>query len=233
MTTPYYSDDLVQLYCGSDASQLSSIMKPAHMAGICSNCAAEATRITRTWRFACYQRWLKAGRPSSGPPPIKNDSLNKWRDEPDSARVRGITDLAAGTAAEHLVCADLLLDGWRAFLADQNCPYDVAVDVGGRLVRLQVKSTREPKPVPQRSAWVSAYQWHVRRAGKGGRRTYADDEFELLALVALDIRRIAYLPPSLQRQTVHIRVPGIPGKGTGKQFADFPFEETLAEVGVL
>lgn len=54
-----------------------------------------------------------------------------------------------------------------------------------------------------------------------------------LALVALDIRRIAYLPPSLQRQTVHIRVPGVPGRGTGKQFDDFPFSKTLAEVVVM
>ena len=29
-----------------------------------------------------------------------------------------VTDLAAGTAGEHLVCADLLLAGYRAFLAD-------------------------------------------------------------------------------------------------------------------
>ena len=53
-----------------------------------------------------------------------------------------VTDLAAGTAAEHLVCADLLLCGYRAFLADQNCAYDIAVDVAGRLIRIQVKAQR-------------------------------------------------------------------------------------------
>jgi hypothetical protein len=138
-----------------------------------------------------------------------------------------VTDLAAGTAAEHLVCADLLMAGHRAFLADQNCAYDVAVDVDGRLVRIQVKATRCQRAIPQRATHVPAYLWHVRRAGKGGARNYAADEFDMLALVALDIRRIAYLPPSLTKQTVHIRPPGTVG---GKQFDGYPFAGALREV---
>lgn len=152
------------------------------------------------------------------------DALDVLRTLPDASVDAVVTDLAAGTAAEHIVCADLLLDGWRAFLADQNCPYDVAVEIGGRLVRVQVKATRQQRAIPQRATHVPAYMWHVRRAGKGGRRTYAVDEFDLLALVALDIRRIAYLPPSAHRQTVHIRPPGAPG---GKHFDDYPFRSAL------
>ena len=146
-----------------------------------------------------------------------------------------VTDLASGTAAEHLVCADLLLAGYRAFLADQNCPYDVAVDVGGRLIRVQVKATRAARAVPQRVGHFPAYQWHVRRAGKGGRRVYGADEFDLLALVALDCRRIAYLPPSSHRQTVHIRThdnasaPAHGGK-SGKTFEQFPFTDALRSI---
>lgn len=136
-----------------------------------------------------------------------------------------VSDLAAGTAAEHLVCADLLLQGFHAFLSDQNCAYDIAVDCGGRLVRVQVKSTRETRTIPQRIHEQNpAYMWHVRRAGKGGRRLYAGEEFDLLALVALDIRRIAYLPPSRVLQTVHIRPPHVRG---GKQFDDYPFASAL------
>ena len=146
-----------------------------------------------------------------------------------------ITDLAAGAAGEHLVCADLLLQGYRAFLSDQNCPYDVAVDVGGRLVRIQVKSTRQAKAVPQRVGHHPAYMWHVRRAGKGGARNYDDGEFDLLALVALDCRRIAYLPPSQQAQTVHIRPhdnPSPPANGgkVGKTFPQFPFSAAVMEI---
>lgn len=138
-----------------------------------------------------------------------------------------VTDLAAGTAAEHLVCADLLLTGWRAFLADQNCAYDVAVDVAGRLVRVQVKATRQQRAIPQRATHVPAYLWHVRRAGKAGLRNYSVGDFDMLALVALDIRRIAYLPPSMTKQTVHIRPPDTFG---GKQFDEFTFTKALAEI---
>lgn len=138
-----------------------------------------------------------------------------------------ITDLAAGTAAEHLVCADLLLEGWRAFLADQNCPYDVAVDVAGRLIRIQVKATRAQRLIPSIAVHTPAYMWHVRRAGKGGARVYTAEDFDLLALVALDIRRIAYLPPSHTKQTVHIRPPGALG---GKQFDHYPFHLAIGEV---
>jgi len=144
---------------------------------------------------------------------------------------RNVTDLAAGTAGEHIVCADLLMRGYRAFLADQNCPYDVAVDARGRLVRIQVKSTRGPRAVPQRVGHHPAYMWHVRRAGKGGRRTYRDDEFDLLALVALDCRKVAYLPPSKSKQTIHIRTQD---RGhIGKNFNQFPIHTALAALTVL
>lgn len=146
-----------------------------------------------------------------------------------------ITDLAAGAAGEHLVCADLLLQGYRAFLSDQNCPYDVAVDVGGKLIRIQVKSTRKAKNLPQRVGHYPAYMWHVRRAGKGGARVYQDGEFDMLALVALDAHRIAYLPPSNQAQTIHIRThadagPPAHGGKTGKTFEQFPFAAAMREL---
>lgn len=146
-----------------------------------------------------------------------------------------LSDLAVGAAGEHLVCADLLLAGYRAFLADQNCPYDVAVDAGSRLIRVQVKSTRAARAIPQRANHRAGYMWHVRRAGKGGARVYADDEFDVLALVALDCRRIAYMPPSLSKQTIHIRAHGdashpAHGGKMGKTFDMFSFPAALAEV---
>jgi len=139
------------------------------------------------------------------------------------------TDLAVGTAAEHLVCFDLLMSGYRAFLTDQNCPYDVAVEVDGRLVRVQVKSTRLPRAIPQRAKHISAYMWHVKRTGKGGKGVYTHGDFDVLALVALDIKTIAYLPPEVMKQTIHIRIPGVVmgGSKIGKQFVDYPFENVL------
>lgn len=146
-----------------------------------------------------------------------------------------VTDLAVGIAAEHLVCADLLMSGFTAFMADQNCAYDVAVDIGGRLIRVQVKATRAARQMPQRVGHHPAYLWHVRRAGKGGKRVYQASEFDLLALVAMDSRKIAYLPPSHARQTIQIRPhddPSPPKHGgkSGKTFSQFPFSAALREI---
>lgn len=137
-----------------------------------------------------------------------------------------VTDLVAGIAAEHLVVADLLLSGRRAFLTEQHCPYDVVADVDGRLVRIQAKSTRGTRNVPQRANHVEAYFFNVRRAGKRGTRTYAEDAFDLLALVALDIRRISYIPLQGLRQSVVFSSPGSPG--TGKSFDDHTFASAMA-----
>lgn len=136
-------------------------------------------------------------------------------------------ELHTGTAGEHLVCADLLARGVTAFRADQTCSFDVAALVGGRLVRIQVKTTAAPRPVPQRRSYLPAYQWFVRRCGKNGAKDYQPDAFDLLALVALDSKRIAYLPPSSHRRTIHIRSEERPG---GKTFAMFPWESAAAEV---
>ena len=135
-----------------------------------------------------------------------------------------VTDLAAGTAAEHLVCADLLMQGHGAYLTDQNTAYDVVADVGGILIRVQVKATREQRAIPQRATHIPAYMWHVRRRGRGGARVYEDNEYDLLALVALDCNRIAYMQPEMKLQTVHIRPEGTSG---GKQFDDYPFSKAI------
>ena len=66
-------------------------------------------------------------------------------------------DLEIGKAAEHLVCYDLLLKGYNAFLSDQGLPYDIIVDLGSRILRVQVKGTRRPKnPMPGRAPAVLA-----------------------------------------------------------------------------
>ena len=117
--------------------------------------------------------------------------------------------LEIGKAAEHLVCADLILSGYRAFLTDQGLPYDVVFDHRGKLFRVQVKSTLKARPTPGRARSTLSYMFYVRRAGKGAKRIIGNDEFDLLALVALDIRVVAYIPMGTKvRQTVHLRPPG-------------------------
>jgi hypothetical protein len=117
-----------------------------------------------------------------------------------------LSDLAAGKAGEYLVCADLILKGHTAFLSEQGLPFDVIADVSGRLLRVQVKTTRETRAVPQRKeTHTPAYLYHIKRCGKGGKATYGDRDVDLFALVALDTRDIGYLPASLARQTMMFR----------------------------
>ena len=117
-----------------------------------------------------------------------------------------VNDLQIGEAGEHLVCADLILNGCPAFQSAQGLPYDVCVNFNNRVYRIQVKTTRAPRPVPQRVNRTDAYLFHTRRCGKGGRQSYAESDFDILALVALDIKKVAYLLLKDTKQTIHLNL---------------------------
>lgn len=115
-----------------------------------------------------------------------------------------ISDLAIGKAGEYLVCADLILAGFTAFPSEQGLPFDVVVGVENRLLRVQVKTTRKERLVPQRVNDTPAYLFHIRRCGKGGRSSYTDQDFDVMALVAMDTRSVAYVRLDECRQTIHL-----------------------------
>jgi PD-(D/E)XK nuclease superfamily protein len=108
-------------------------------------------------------------------------------------RSRLSSELQLGKAAEHLVCADLILQGHSAFLADQGLPYDVVVDLNGQLKRIQVKGAHIRYIKPQKSSPVEVYRYSLRRAKKGDRPIGAH-ECDYFAFVALDRKLIAYVP---------------------------------------
>ena len=117
--------------------------------------------------------------------------------------------LTVGKAAEYLVCADLLLSGIAAFPSDQGLPYDVVAEVDGSLVRIQVKATRAAKNVAAANrAPRHAYSWNVRQNGRGGRQRLSKQQCDVVALVALDIRAIAYLPLQDCGTTIQLVAPG-------------------------
>ena len=101
--------------------------------------------------------------------------------------------LTIGRAGEHLTMYDLLSKGYKCFLTGQGLNYDLVIDIDGRLIRLQVKTTQKPGRISKAYA-TSTYLFHVRRAGKGGKRLYSIDEFDGFALVAMDTRRVYYYP---------------------------------------
>ena len=134
-------------------------------------------------------------------------------------------ELAIGAAGEHLVCADLLALGFHPFRVEA-APYDLGVDVGDRLLRLQVKSTRAPRAYPQeKQRHVTGYVWSPRR-GRVSRnqRPYTASEIDGVACVALDIRRIAYLPFPWP-QSFQIAVSG--NRRPARTFDDYPFSALL------
>jgi len=146
-------------------------------------------------------------------------------------------ELELGRAAEHLVCADLLLGGWHAFHTDQGMAYDLAVDVGASVIRVHVKATLHPRhPQPSMRA-NPAYFFNIRRAGRGAARVYRHDEFDVYALVALDRRLIGYFAKAeLPSQLITMRIPGgrygMGGKGE-REFEGASFARALAVMDEL
>lgn len=96
-------------------------------------------------------------------------------------------EIRVGDAAELLVEADLLLQEIVPIRAVHKYPYDYLVPRDASFIRLQVKAVSEPRmegPMP------GAYQFSLRQ-GKA-REAYSLEELDVFALVALDIRKIAY-----------------------------------------
>lgn len=142
--------------------------------------------------------------------------------------------LEIGKAGEHLVCADLILQGYRAFLSDQGLPYDVLVDDGRKLHRVQVKSSLAPKNVNSKGRNERiAYSWSVRRRGKDGASRLTNDDCDIVAFVALDTGEVAYLPITECGQTVQLRRTGavsttIGGPSTfDGDMSSYPFADAL------
>lgn len=147
-----------------------------------------------------------------------------------------------GTAGEHLVCADLLLLGHRAFLSSAGYPYDVVVDVDHKLIRVAVKSTTRVVQRPEREGRRVCYSFAVTRprslrSGLSDARAYDPADIDIVAFCALDARRVAYCHMAECATTMHFDPIGTPlremyrGKIPGrdrKSFDTFTFERALA-----
>lgn len=130
---------------------------------------------------------------------------------PNSINHRNIGDFQIGKAGEYLVCADLILKGYVAYLSEQGLPYDVVLDTGDRLLKVQVKTTRTHKQTPQRVNNCNTYAFNVKRRGKKNRALHTTTSCDLFALVALDERVVGYIPNADVRQTMFFRVEGLRG----------------------
>jgi hypothetical protein len=152
-------------------------------------------------------------------------------------------ELQTGKAAEHFVCCDLILQGYSAFLADQGLPYDVLVDMGSSIARVQVKGTLSTKTYGKA---VNVYRFGTRRS-KGARKIMDTSIADCFAFVALDILSVAYWPMQKMlssqggvKQTIDFKTSTIEyssrsysaksGRLHGKQiedFSEFPINAVL------
>lgn len=125
--------------------------------------------------------------------------------------IRDSKQLQIGKAGEYLVCADLILKGFIAFPSEQGLPYDVLLDNGEKLLKIQVKTTEKPRTVKQRAKDTICYIFSIKRAGSKGKTKYNESEIDLFALVCLDTMQIGYLKNKEMPTTINIRVDALRG----------------------
>lgn len=125
--------------------------------------------------------------------------------------MRTSKELQIGKAGEYLVCADLILKGFVAFPSEQGLPYDVLLDTGEKLIRIQVKTTSGPRTIPQRATDSKAYIFNVKRCGKSNGKRYGLDEVDIFALVCLDTKMIGYIKTDDMPDTINYRVDSLAG----------------------
>lgn len=113
--------------------------------------------------------------------------------------------LEIGKAEEHLVCADLIIKDYKAYLSDQELPYDVVVDIKNKLFRIQVKTTLHSSFIPQRKQNYKSYKFNCRRCGKGGRKEYSNSDVDIMAFVCIEDNLIGYLKIEDVKTTMYFR----------------------------
>jgi len=130
-----------------------------------------------------------------------------------------------------MVCADLILQGHIAYPSEQGLHYDVVVDLGGKLLRIQVKTTRTHKAVPQRKNYTPSYLFNARRCGKGGRQSYSNSDCDIIAFVVLDKKLIGYVPIEHVGQTMHFRSKDFDYRGnkSGIYIEDYTFHSIIGD----
>lgn len=137
---------------------------------------------------------------------------------------------AAGYAAEYLVLSDLLSQGFKAFPTLPDMNYDILVDLGSRFVRVQVKSTIGPSRFVDKRVGET-YRW-ITRPGKDSSQ-YCLGDFDMFALVAMDIGKIAYISAQdTINQIYKLSAPGTVGS-VHKKFRNidqYPFTEALSQL---
>jgi len=124
-----------------------------------------------------------------------------------------------GKIGEHLVVADLLMNGYDAFIVpDHNSSFDVVMNNGKSLLKVQVKTTtkpslnRNPSKIKNILAQTPCYKFNIKDKGNGLKSCYSENDVDMFALVCLDTRFVAYIPYSARTGNISFRDPKMKGK---------------------
>lgn len=117
-----------------------------------------------------------------------------------------------GKAGEYLTCADLLLKGFNVSPAGETLPYDLLLDTGKKILKVQVKTTEMYRTTNQWRGVNGAYVFSVKRKGADGGKRYEDNEVDIFAVVALDTMQVGYIKNEDMPTTINIRVEELRGQ---------------------
>lgn len=140
----------------------------------------------------------------------------------------------AGVAGEYLTCYRLMTLGYRAYRTEPFSPYDVVIDIDGRLIRVQVKGTAKPCPPENARRARPAYLFTLTHNAPNRKKgPYREGLFDLVAFAALDIGEVAYMTADEVRVGHTFRIPGDDKPSRGAlHFADYPIERALERLGI-
>lgn len=117
-----------------------------------------------------------------------------------------------GKAGEFLVGSHLLLKGFNVSQAGETLPYDLLLDTGEKILKVQVKTTDTYKVTNQWRGVSGAYVFGVKRKGYNSKKRYEDNEVDIFALVALDVMQVGYIKNCDMPTTINIRTDELKGQ---------------------
>ena len=117
-----------------------------------------------------------------------------------------------GKAGEFLVGAHLLFKGMDVSFAGETLPYDLLLDTGEKILKIQVKTTEKRKRSNQWRGVSDAYVFGVKRKGFNSAKRYGENEVDVFALVSLESMQVGYIKNADMPTTINIRVDELRGE---------------------
>lgn len=115
-------------------------------------------------------------------------------------------EINIGSAGEHLVLSDIMLQGYKCFKVEESLPFDIVMfDEKNKIYKIQVKSTLKRK-VNYYSKTKTSYSFSAVRQKKVRKKfkdksgytykykenRYTKDDYDILACVIIPLKKVFY-----------------------------------------